>query len=102
MPVSPPISRMKKKPSTKSSGVLITSRPAAIVAIQQKICSAVGIAIMKLIAVKKLLPSSRHVGREHVMHPQPERQEAGGDQRQHDRVVSEHRAAGERRESRPR
>ena len=58
MPVRPPIIRMKKKPSTNSSGVRRWMRPAHKVAIQQKICTAVGIAIMKLIAVKKLLPSS--------------------------------------------
>ena len=34
------------------------SRPVASVATQQKICTAVGIAIVKLMAVKKLLPSS--------------------------------------------
>ena len=33
-------------------------RPVASVAIQQKSCMAEGIAIMKLIAVKKLLPTS--------------------------------------------
>jgi hypothetical protein len=57
-PVSPPITRMKKKPITKRNGARKLRRPVAMVAIQQKICVAVGIAIIMLIAVKKALPSS--------------------------------------------
>src|SRR5947209_5164684 len=49
---------MKKKPSTKSSGVFMLSFPVASVVSQQKICTAVGIAIIMLIAVKKAFPSS--------------------------------------------
>ena len=58
MPVSPPMISVKKNPRMKSSGVARLIRPVASVAIQQKIWTADGIAIMKLIAVKKLLPSS--------------------------------------------
>ncbi len=58
IPVRPPIISTKKKPRTNNTGVRMCTRPIHSVAIQQKIWSAVGIAIMKLIAVKKLLPSS--------------------------------------------
>ena len=37
----------------------------------------------------------RQPGREHVMDPEPEREEAGGDQREHDRRVAEHGPARE-------
>ena len=50
--------RVAKKPMMNSIGARSTSRPPAIVAIQQNSCTADGIAIMKLIAVKKLFPSS--------------------------------------------
>jgi hypothetical protein len=50
--------KMKKNPMTNSSGVAnFTGAPVASVAIQQKICSPVGNAIMMLAAVKKLMPS---------------------------------------------
>ena len=67
------------------------------VAIQQKICTPFGIAIIMLAAVKKLLPSCGQAGREHVVHPQPEAEEAGRDQRQHHRRVAEDRAPREGR-----
>ena len=72
-------------------------RPSQIVAIQQKICTPLGIAIIMLAAVKKLSPELRQPRREHVVHPQPEADEAGGDERQHHRRVAEHRPARERR-----
>ncbi len=58
MPVRPPSTRMKKKASTNSSGVLRSSRPLHSVASQQKIWMAEGMAIARLEAVKKPLPSS--------------------------------------------
>ena len=56
-PVRPPMMKTKKNPRTNSSGVLKFNRPVQIVAIQQKICAAVGITIIMLDAVKKLCPS---------------------------------------------
>ena len=56
-PVRPPSTKMKKKPSTNSSGVWNCGRPAQSVAIQQKIWMPLGIAIRMLAAVKKLAPS---------------------------------------------
>ena len=47
-----------KKASEKSIGVAKLTRPRHRVAIQQKICTAPGMAIIMLAAVKKLLPSS--------------------------------------------
>ena len=44
-------------------------------AIQQKICSPVGMAIIMLAAVKKLIAELRQAGREHVVHPQAEAEE---------------------------
>jgi hypothetical protein len=45
------------KPSTKSMGVLKIGRPPQMVAIQQKICNPLGMAIAMDEAVKKLSPS---------------------------------------------
>ena len=56
-PVRPPSTKMTMKPSTNSSGVRNRSLPPQSVAIQQKICTPLGIAIIMLAAVKKLLPS---------------------------------------------
>jgi hypothetical protein len=56
-PDSPPMMKTKKNPSTYRSGVSNDSRPVHNVAIQQKICTAVGTTIMMLEAVKKLCPS---------------------------------------------
>ena len=56
-PVRPPQTKIAKKPSIHSIGVFTAIRPDHIVAIQQKICMPVGIAIMMLAAVKKLSPS---------------------------------------------
>lgn len=56
-PVSPPITKVKMKPSTKSSGVAKIGRPPQIVAIQQKIWMPLGMAIIIEEAVKKLSPS---------------------------------------------
>ena len=66
---------MKKKPRTNSSGTRSTGRPRQSVAIQQKICTPVGIAIIMLAAVKNPLPSSRQRRGEHVVHPHAERDE---------------------------
>ena len=49
---------------------------ARCVAIQQKICTPLGIAIIMLAAVKKLSPSCGMRRGEHVVHPQAERHEA--------------------------
>ena len=49
--------KMAKKPRIQSIGVFTAIRPDHIVAIQQKICVPVGIAMMMLAAVKKLAPS---------------------------------------------
>ena len=48
---------MAKKPRIQSIGTFTASRPDHIVAIQQKICVPVGMAMMMLAAVKKLSPS---------------------------------------------
>src|SRR3569833_3139158 len=46
------------KPSRKSMATVMRGRPAHSVAIQQKICTPVGTAIVMLAAVNKLWPSS--------------------------------------------
>ena len=56
-PDRPPIRNTTKNPSIQTNGVLNDSRPLHMVAIQQKNCAPVGIAIMMLAAVKKLSPS---------------------------------------------
>ncbi len=56
-PVMPPIRKITKKHSTQRNGVVKRTRPPQSVAIQQKNCAPVGIAIMMLAAVKKLSPS---------------------------------------------
>ena len=50
-------------------------RAVQIVAIQQKICTAVGTTIIMLAAVKKLCAELRQPGREHVVHPHAEADE---------------------------
>ena len=89
-PVSPPAMKIAKNPRIQSIGILTLRRPDHIVAIQQKTCVPVGIAMMMLAAVKKLSPELRETGREHVVDPQPEPHERGGDERQDDRQIPEH------------
>ena len=101
MPDSPPMTKMKKKPRTKNSGVRNTGRPLHSVAIQQKICTPFGIAISMLDRGEEARAELRQPGREHVVHPQPEGQEPDGDQRQHQRQVAEDRAAREGRRRSP-
>ena len=100
MPVSPPISRMKKKPSTNSNGVSHDEAPGPHRRDPAEDLQRRGNRDHEAHRGEEALAELRHVGREHVMHPQPERQEAGGDQRQHDRVVAEHRPPRERRDDR--
>ena len=57
IPVRPPMVNVRKKAKTKSTGVAIRSFPLQIVAIQQNICTAVGITIIREAAVKKLWPN---------------------------------------------
>ena len=99
-PVRPPSTKMTKKPSTNSSGVSKRGRPSQSVAIQQKIWTPLGMAIIMLAAVKKLCAELRQAGREHVVDPQAEAEEAGRDQRQHQRRVAEDRPPRERRDDR--
>ena len=49
---------MAKKPATNSSGVWTRGRPRQSEAIQQKICTPVGIAMTMLAAVKYSRPSA--------------------------------------------
>ena len=62
-------------PMMKSIGVAKRGRPLQIVASQQKIWMPLGIAIIVLVAVKKLAGELRNPRREHVVHPQSERHE---------------------------
>ena len=56
-PVRPPITKMAKNPSTHSMGVAKRILAPHKEAIQQNICTPLGIAMVTLAAVKKLMPS---------------------------------------------
>ena len=80
--------KTKKNPSTNSSGVLKSSLPVQIVAIQQKICAAVGTTIMMLDAVKKLCPSCGSPVANMWWTQTPKPMNAGRDQAEHERPGS--------------
>ena len=92
--------KIAKKPRIQSIGVFRRRRPDHIVAIQQKNCVPVGMAIMMLAAVKKLSPScGRPVANMWWTH-RPNPMNAVDDERQHDRQVAEHRPPRERGDDR--
>ncbi len=74
-------------------GRLNRRRPDAMVAIQAKTWMPLGTETAMLAAEKKPSDSSRDAGREHVVHPQAEAEEAGGDERDHDQVVGRRAAS---------
>ena len=78
----------------------MTSRPLHIVAIQQKICMPLGIAIIMLAAVKKLLPSCGSPVANMWCTHRPKPMKPVAIERQHQRRVAEHRPPGERRDDR--
>jgi hypothetical protein len=57
-PVRPPRMKMPKKPSTQMSGIFSHGRPPQSVAVQQKICTPLGIVMSRLDAVNMPWPSS--------------------------------------------
>ena len=57
IPLIPPIVNVRKNANTKSIGVATRSFPLHMVAIQQNICTAVGMTIINDAAVKKLWPN---------------------------------------------
>jgi hypothetical protein len=59
------------------------------VAIQAKTCMPFGIATAKLAAAKNVSDRQRYAHGVHVMHPQPEADEARGDRRQHHPLVAD-------------
>jgi hypothetical protein len=74
-PVSPPITKVAKKPRIQSIGMCSSGRPFQIVPIQAKTCIAVGTATSVEAAEKKRERHVRDAGDEHVVDPEPEAQE---------------------------
>ena len=96
-PVSPPITKIAKKPSTQSSGVLNRGLPPQSVAIQQKICTPLGIDDHQARGGEQALAQSGSgVANMWCTHT-PKPMNAGRDQRQHQRQVAEDPAAARTR-----
>ena len=85
----------EQKPRMNSIGTRSTGLPSQSVAIQAKTWMPIGIAIAMLAAEKKDSDNQRQPRREHVVHPQPEAEEADRDRRQGDPRVADQRRAGE-------
>ena len=98
IPVIPPMTNVTRNPTTKSSGVFHTGRPAHRVASHEKIWTPAGMPMAMLAAEKKLSDHRRQPDGEHVVRPQGERHEADGDEGRHDPPVAGQSPTGEHRQ----
>src|SRR5262249_41375587 len=97
-PERPPIVNSPTSPSAKWSAVVVRIVPPQRVASQLKIFTPVGIAI-SIVAIENAESANRpHPGREHVVAPDAEAEEADQHAGVDDDGCAEERLAGERRE----
>jgi hypothetical protein len=90
-PVMPPSTKMKRKPSTNSSGVANPAGAPHSVAIQAKTWMPAGDGDHQAGGGEEAHRQLRQAGGEHVVHPQPEADEAGEHDRHHDQQCSHDR-----------